>query len=260
MDWSAVPAWTNTNFYYTPNIRTVIQEIVSGGGWSDSNEDLGIFIQNNSSSASAYRQAGSLEDGGPVPYLLVIYKSGTLVQGIIAADATCSDYNYITNYHAGLYNTLAEGITHAYAYDASLGTFSANIMTAALPVALYPAVPANNDCLYIGAVDTAIGALEDKNVFTNVVFDVGTAATYAAGTSSTWQYWNGAAWAGLHSTMRLLLARRTPARSASQACTRCTLTCRATGRLRSSMAFQPTGYVASDQRRWGHRRSHAGQP
>ena len=197
VDWSAVPAWTNTNFYYTPNIRTVIQEIVSGGGWSDSNEDLGIFIQNNSSSASAYRQAGSLENGGPVPYLLVIYKSGTLVQGIIAADATCSDYNYVTNYHAGLYNTLAEGITHAYAYDASLGTYSANIMTAALPVALYPAVPANNDCLYIGAVDTAIGALDDKNVFTNVVFDIGTAATYAAGTSSTWQYWNGAAWAGL---------------------------------------------------------------
>ncbi len=194
-DWSAVGAWTNTNYYYSPNISNVVQEIVLLAGWV-SGSNMGIFIQNNSSLAGAYRQAGSFEDGIP-PYLFIVYKSGDSVAGIAASGATCADSNYITNYHASPYNTLAKGITHAYAYDDSLGAYSANIMTAALPAALFPAAPANNDCLYIGAVDTALGPLDDKNVFTNVVFDIGAAATYAAGTSSTWQYWNGAAWAGL---------------------------------------------------------------
>lgn len=71
------------------------------------------------------------------------------------------------------------------------GVFSANLMDAALPFALLPAVPAVNDHLYIG-IDTA---LADSGPFESAIFDIGTAG---AGYSLSTEYYNGA-WVALTS-------------------------------------------------------------
>jgi hypothetical protein len=64
---------------------------------------------------------------------------------------------------------------------------------------LFPAVPANDDCLYIGGLDTALAATDDKNIFDNVVFCHDVAAVYTDAVS-VWEYYNSAtsAWASLN--------------------------------------------------------------
>lgn len=196
-DWSAVPAWVLATNYRTPNIAGAVQEIVNLVGWASGN-DMVIFVQNNVSSASAFRTAASFDHATrPEPILHITYGSGTITAGIEAASATCLDSPHVTNHHNWEVYTNAEGITHAYTYDSSAATYSANLLTGALPHNLLPNPVGNNDCLYVGAVDTAILPTDDQNTFHNVVFNIATAATYGAGDSSSWQYWNGAAWTAL---------------------------------------------------------------
>jgi hypothetical protein len=73
------------------------------------------------------------------------------------------------------------------------GVFGANLMDAALPYNLLPAVPAANDAVYFG-IDTSIA---DSGPFSSIIFDIGTAGT---GYNGTWEYWTGAAWAALSVT------------------------------------------------------------
>jgi hypothetical protein len=80
-------------------------------------------------------------------------------------------------------------LTDIYNYDASLATFSSNLMDAALPFTLFPAGPAIDDAVYFG-IDTSVS---NSGPFSNLVFDIGTAANYNA--SLVWEYWNGSAWA-----------------------------------------------------------------
>ena len=68
------------------------------------------------------------------------------------------------------------------------GAFSANLMDAALPYSLLPAIPAVNDAVYFGSRT----ALVNPAPFCSLVFDVGTPATNV---TITWECWTGAAWA-----------------------------------------------------------------
>jgi hypothetical protein len=77
-------------------------------------------------------------------------------------------------------------LTHVYEDDG--GVFSANLLDAALPHRLLPAVPTTSDDMYFG-IDTSVS---DSGPFDNLVFDVGTAQTNI--TDTDWLYWNGA-WA-----------------------------------------------------------------
>ena len=82
-------------------------------------------------------------------------------------------------------------LSHIFWYDAAPGpAWSGNLIGAALPHDLLPAVPAVNDIVYFGC-DTTVG---DSGPFDNVVLDITAAAPAVTG---TWQYWNGAAWAAI---------------------------------------------------------------
>jgi hypothetical protein len=98
--------------------------------------------------------------------------------------ATCLDEVYIANKH-----NVAQ-LTNIHINDG--GAWGPNLVGAATPFNLLPAAPANNDAIYFG-IDTAI---IDTGPFCSLVFDIGTAATYGAGDSLDWEYWNGA-WVAL---------------------------------------------------------------
>jgi len=74
------------------------------------------------------------------------------------------------------------------------GVFSANLLDAALPYALFPAVPVNNDACYFGC-DTTI---TNSGPFNNIIFDI--SVVESGNWDLAWQYWNGAAWASLINT------------------------------------------------------------
>jgi hypothetical protein len=78
------------------------------------------------------------------------------------------------------------------------GVFGGNLLDAALPYNLLPAVPAAGDAVYFG-IDTT---LADSGYFANLVFDIGTAANDI--TLLVWEYWDGGAWAGLAVTNGLV--------------------------------------------------------
>jgi hypothetical protein len=77
-------------------------------------------------------------------------------------------------------------LTHVYEDDG--GVFSANLLDAALPHRLFPAVPAVGDDVFFGIAT----ATADSGPFDNLVFDIGVAQTNI--TDTNWVYWNGAAW------------------------------------------------------------------
>jgi hypothetical protein len=80
-------------------------------------------------------------------------------------------------------------ITHAYRFDAS-GPSYTQLIGAALPQNLYPAVPAAGDILYLGSDD----AVADSGPFASAIFDILAAAVQI--TTIVFEYWNGA-WVAL---------------------------------------------------------------
>jgi hypothetical protein len=81
-------------------------------------------------------------------------------------------------------------LTHIFIDDG--GVFGGNLVGAAVPYNLLPAVPVVNDAIYFG-IDTTVG---DSGPFFNIIFDIGTTRS---GFTGTWEYWQGAAWVGLGS-------------------------------------------------------------
>lgn len=55
VNWSAIPAWGAGVWYDSPNISTIIQEIINRSGWVSGNA-LVIYTDDNGSSWSAYRE------------------------------------------------------------------------------------------------------------------------------------------------------------------------------------------------------------
>lgn len=173
--WSNVPTWATGQVYQTPDITTLIQEIVNRAGWASGN-DLVIFIQDNASGANAIRAAAAYDD--PIyrePRLYVTYQ---LAQ-TLGREATCENEVYVANKR-----TFAN-LTHVYTYDASGPTYSANLMNATPPFDLLPAVPAAGDILYLGSAD---------GPFPSAVFDILTEAVDVKGVA--YEYYNGA-WVAL---------------------------------------------------------------
>jgi len=97
--------------------------------------------------------------------------------------ATCNEEVFVSNKHN------QAQLTHIFNYDAApVAIYSANLINAATPFALLPAVPAAGDMLYFG-IDTSIPG---AGPFSNLVFDIGTAQTALTG---TWEYLSaGANW------------------------------------------------------------------
>lgn len=92
-----------------------------------------------------------------------------------AADPTSDEEVFFVNHH-----TIAQ-LTDVYQDDG--GVWSANLMDAALPFNLLPAVPVVNDAVYF-VIDTAVG---DSGPFSSLVLDIGTPA---ANITAEWQFYD----------------------------------------------------------------------
>lgn len=73
-------------------------------------------------------------------------------------------------------------ITHVFRYDASAGTYSANLVGAATPFGLLPNPLGANDAIYFGCATS----LADSGPFLSVVFDL----IRGSGYTWIWQYWD----------------------------------------------------------------------
>lgn len=69
--WDSISAWTNTSLYDTPDISTIIQEVVNRKNWKKNNA-LMVIIRDNGSSNDAYRAAGAFDAGTTYKPKLVI--------------------------------------------------------------------------------------------------------------------------------------------------------------------------------------------
>jgi len=77
VDWDAIPGWTADVEYDSPDIKTVIKEIVDRPGW-DSGQDIVIFWEDfedrSGTSGLAFRRADSHEESAlTAPKLVITY-------------------------------------------------------------------------------------------------------------------------------------------------------------------------------------------
>ncbi len=100
------------------------------------------------------------------------------------AEPTIAAESYFTNKH------LFTNLTNVYEDDG--GAFSANLLDAALPYRLLPAVPVVGDAIYFG-VRTGSAS---PGPFSSLIFDN---ATAAVGVTGVWEYYDGAAFAAFPS-------------------------------------------------------------
>lgn len=158
--------------YTSPNIKSVIQEIVDLGGWISGN-DLAIIIE------SIYTPAGDVgrwlaswdNTLYHEPELVIMYANPSF-----GRESTCSGEVYVSNKD----NTAM--IDYVYGYDAPVG-YGDNLILKTPPFDFFTA-PLFSPSLYIGST---------YGPFCSVVFDIGTVGN----TTFAWEYWDGAAWASL---------------------------------------------------------------
>jgi len=175
---SATVAWSPGSqtaglTYDTPDLTAIIQEIVNRSDYAYGNA-LVVFIEDNSSSASAYRE-WTAYDGTPADsaILEVEYdnRRGQL--------STAVNEVYFAN------KSNEEPIRYIYNYDVTALTYSDNLIDD-VTAELYPNPAGNGDQIYFGA----------DNPFCSIVFDLSDAVG-ATGYTAVWEYWDGAAWSTL---------------------------------------------------------------
>lgn len=75
VDWDISSSWTSGNWYQTPDISDIIQEIFDRGGWS-ANNYLVIFIQNDGTTGTTRRNVRTYDYSGSYePKLVITYVS-----------------------------------------------------------------------------------------------------------------------------------------------------------------------------------------
>lgn len=187
VQWTAIEHMTQGDYYNSPDISAVIQEIVDLGGWASGN-NLAILIYDDGSTAApaAERYTGSFDDAtyGP-PYLYITYEDeGTLVT--VGEQGICGTANL-----ASMAGWKSYGITHVFGYDG--GAFTANQVNDALAEHdIIGATPNIGDYLYVGR--------EEPNPtypfpFNNVCFYLSLLGN--DGGTNKWEYYNGAGWSTL---------------------------------------------------------------
>lgn len=162
------------------SLARILQEIIDLPGWAAGN-NLAVLLRDNFS--TDYRRYASWDNAVYTePTLYVEWETGVPVNRGRAA--TCTNEVYFANKH-----NIAQ-LTNAYYYDAAPAPGYTDIMAAALPTNLFPAIPAVGDILYLGIDTTYV----NSGPFSSVVFDIGTAANDILNVD--WEYWNGG-WANL---------------------------------------------------------------
>jgi hypothetical protein len=190
--WANVPTFTADVQVSSPDIAATIQDVVDRSGWA-SGQAMNIFVDDNGSSANAWRRYYSYNQGNGGEPVLVISYTDTRNRGNVDSDGTREPTTRNEVFVANKRN-IAQ-ITHVFHYDASASTnrFSDNLVGAATPASLLPATPAASDYVYFG-IDTS---LDDSGPFCSLVFDIGTPAIYTGAATLDWEYWDSAAWSAL---------------------------------------------------------------
>jgi hypothetical protein len=161
-----IPSTIAGESYNTPDISSVIQEVVDLPGWS-SGDDINILFHG----VEPPRGGGRIfwdYDNADKPKLTLTYSDEK------GSEKTCSDQIYVTN------KDVTANLTDVYSYDVSTTTFSANLLDAALPHDIFPSAAAANDLCYFGST---------HGPFTSLVFDIDSAFST---NTNTWEYYNGA--------------------------------------------------------------------
>jgi len=76
VDWDNIPAWTIANYYTTPEIKTVIQEIVDRVGWSSGNAIVIFwddFEDRSTHGSGRYRHANGYDNSSSETYLAKLH-------------------------------------------------------------------------------------------------------------------------------------------------------------------------------------------
>jgi hypothetical protein len=170
--------WTAGTSYVIASgadLVNVLQEIVDLPGWA-AGHNLALLLYSVYSSSTALRRYASWDNVTYAePALFIEWETDEAIRG---REATCTQEVYFANKHN------QAQISHAYYWDAAPGVWS-DIMAAALPANIFPAVPAAGDILYLGCDTTLV----NSGPFASAIFDIGTAANDIIDVS--WEYWNG---------------------------------------------------------------------
>jgi len=137
--WSSLGAWTAGTWYNSPDIKTVVEEIVGRGGWSSGN-DMVIFLEDEARASSGWRRASSY-DGAPTyaPKLYISYSVTPAVEtddasGVIPTGATLSGDLVSMSGFSPIYCYFQHGLTDSYGSSTdeqerySTGTFHEEIL------------------------------------------------------------------------------------------------------------------------------------
>ncbi len=174
-------AWFADTLYQSPDLATILQEVVSQASFATGNGVV-FRIAQGVTAADEYRSLQTKNSGTPAR-LIVIYQV-PIATGLPQKTAVV--------------NRMQLGdLTHIYLFDDSAGTYTL-VYPDAAPVLhnLFPpdlSAPSLDDCTYFG-IETATAA--HPGPFYGLWFNI---ATPFEGTEYVleWEYWNGAAWTAI---------------------------------------------------------------
>jgi len=167
---SPADSWhTDGEVQYIYGLEDIVQEIVDRDGWVSGNA-LALFLGYNIPEECYDDHGGldsrpfySFDDTTYDPPKLHIYYYIDVPEEA-GREATCDGNTYIANKHN------RAQLTHIYYYDDSLTAWSGNLLGAAKPTDLLPAVPEDDDELYFG-ITTDVAS---SGPFDSLATDLGT--------------------------------------------------------------------------------------
>ncbi|MBA7566414.1 hypothetical protein ES708_08105 [subsurface metagenome] len=166
VDWNTIPAWTAGLDYDSPEIKTVIKEIVDRGGWN-SGQAIVIFWEDfedrSTHVANAHRIAASWDRDTTPPQLIIDYTAGvayekTLAESLGLADKVVKAPSVVRTESLGLLDTYDRTWAAYRVYPEILG-LSDTVVKA----------PALIRTEYLGLVDTVIASKLFLKVLTELL-------------------------------------------------------------------------------------------
>jgi len=175
MPWNSIPAHVLGNAYDTPDLSTIVQEIVDQSGWA-SGQNMVFFIANDDSTAGADRVVSGVAHATYNPAVLYVW--WYTADHTMGRDETCVNENYIANKHN------QAQLTHIFVDNG--GVFGPNLLAGNPPYDLLPAAPVTNDAIYFGSDVT--GATSGP--FGSLIFDLSAPFVDPLG-ACIWEYHDG---------------------------------------------------------------------
>ena len=172
--WNNLGPWIAGTAYDSPDISSVIQEIVDRDDWASGN-NLSMFVESNESTFLSLRAAASFDHPAYTePQLIVDYVG---IPNDFGREATCFNEVYIANKRNDMQ------LSNIYHWDNDTTTWSDNLVVEATPYNLLPDIPAVDDIVLFGIDSALIGT--NTGVFASLVFDL---VAQTGITGADWRY------------------------------------------------------------------------